>query len=475
MCRLYDNSPINKNDIKKAHNIVEQIRDRTLDFLEKEGIFIFPELLKEAEDVTKDQKVIISQNNELRTTNIMGFLGYGSGASAERLVISSRFSEGETNDYLLQYLLQKVMGIPNLISLNTGTNLKESIFEIFEFIFPYYLKNALRKGLFKTYIRNEYNECNVKGAIDFARHIRVNTPFIGKIAFSQREFSYDNPLMELVRHTIEYIRSKSYGKTILNRIKDECRIVVEATNRYQLCDRQKIIYQNQKKSVRHAYFHEYKKLQELCLLILTHQKIQFSNENNNICGVLFDGAWLWEEYINTLISDLFHHPRNKAKNGNSDCQWLFTDENNIKNGQIYPDFISRKTDTIKSRVIGDAKYKRISGIGNKDYLQMLAYMFRFDSDYGLYFFPYSKKVNSDSSQKEDELQNNKSYFLNQGDSFNNNVEKRKDPEICLKKIGIVIPSNSVSYDDFIENIKSSEKKFFEDVSQLCLDKKMLEF
>lgn len=45
--------------------------------------------------------------------------------------------------------------------------------------------------------------------IDVARHMKKNTPFIGNIAYSQREYSYDNDLMELVRHTIEYIKGKN--------------------------------------------------------------------------------------------------------------------------------------------------------------------------------------------------------------------------------------------------------------------------
>lgn len=45
-------------------------------------------------------------------------------------------------------------------------------------------------------------------------------------------------------------------------------------------------------------------------------------------------------------------------------------------GLLYPDFISRDKD---ARIIADAKYKPIDNIGNKDYLQVLAYMFRFDA------------------------------------------------------------------------------------------------
>ena len=88
---------------------------------------------------------------------------------------------------------------------------------------------AMRKGLFKKYIRYRYNNGNVKGTIDVARHIEKNTPFVGNVAYSQREFSYDNCLMELVRHTIEFVKRKTYGNNLLVKVKDEVNLVVDAT------------------------------------------------------------------------------------------------------------------------------------------------------------------------------------------------------------------------------------------------------
>ena len=86
----------------------------------------------------------------------------------------------------------------------------------------------MRKGLFKKYVRNRYNDGNVKGTIDIARHIEKNTPFTGSVAYSQREFSYDNNLMELVRHTIEFIKRKPYGNKLLKKAKDEVKQIVDA-------------------------------------------------------------------------------------------------------------------------------------------------------------------------------------------------------------------------------------------------------
>ena len=55
-----------------------------------------------------------------------------------------------------------------------------------------------------------------------------------------------------------------------------------------------------------------------------------------------------------------------------------------KIGLVYPDFIGRNQ---KYRIIGDAKYKPIQKYRNRDYLQVLAYMYRFDAKTGYYFFP----------------------------------------------------------------------------------------
>ncbi len=239
----------------------------------------------------------------------------------------------------------------------------------------------MRKGLFKKYIRNQYNDENVKGTVDIPRHIDQNTPFIGNIAYNQREFSYDNDLTELIRHTIEFIKRKPYGNNILLKVKDEVKVVIWATPDNELYDRQKGISRNKRNTIRHAYFREYFALQHLCLLILQYQKHQIGSGDRKIYGILFDGAWLWEEYVNSLIEEFFHHPKNKK---GSDGQKLFYGNAWL----IYPDFIGKDN---KNRIIADAKYKPESNIAGKDYLQVLAYMFRFDARCGYYLYPKTEE------------------------------------------------------------------------------------
>lgn len=428
--RIKDNWQYKKDDFSDIATIIGKIANKTLEQLEREGIFVFPELLKDAEDITKDQMILQEINDTYRSGNIMGFIGCGD----ERLIIKSRFC-GEGEDYFFKYLLCRVLDFPNILNLETDANQDNRLFNFLLFLFPYYLKTAMRKGLFKEYIYHKYNDSNVKGTIDIARHIKENTPFTGNIAYNQREFSYDNSLTELVRHTIEFIKRKPYGNKLLIKVKDEVQLVISATPKYEAFDRQKIVDENRKNPVRHAYFREYLALQRLCILILRHQRHQIGSGSRQIYGILFDGAWLWEEYINSLIKDKFYHPMNKS---GKDKQWLF----DRKAGLIYPDFISKNSET---RIIADAKYKRIENIGNKDYLQLLAYMFRFDAKVGYYLYP--------GADGADDLK----LWLNSGTTYEDNVKPRND--ISLTKHGLKIPKNAADYDKFVDRMKDSEKEF----------------
>lgn len=428
--RIKDNTQRKKEEFSHIPLIIDKITNKTLKQLEQEGVFVFPSCVHESADLTMDQVVLQSINDYIYTGNIMGFIGYGD----ERLMIESRFSSSG-QDYFFQYLLKRVLDFPNIVNMETDADQENRLFYLLVFLFPQYLKKAMRKGLYKTYVHNQYNDNHIKGAIDVSRHIKENTPFTGKIAYNQRSYSYDNMLMELVRHTIEYIRKKSYGKRLLTKVKEEVLMVIESTPLYQPLDKRKFIYENKHNTIRHAYYYEYRALQHLCLLILQHQKHQIGSGSQQVYGILFDGAWLWEEYIYTLIADMFYHPMNKKGNG---AQMLFA--GNI--GLIYPDFISKYKE---NRVIADAKYKPIENIGSSDYLQLLSYMFRFDAKRGYYFYP-------ETTERKSQI-----LLLNRGTTYEENVESRKD--IMVIKHGLKIPRDVEDYETFVEQMKLYEHEF----------------
>ncbi|MBQ7568728.1 hypothetical protein IJT17_07990, partial [bacterium] len=433
---------------------------------------------KDSDDGLEESQVILYKEDKgYRTSNVMGYLGYDGPDKTddpnapddqkqivhERLVIRSRFSSTNTddengveNDYFLQYLLEQVLELPSIIDFKTDSNRDNRLFNWLLFLFPYYLKTAMRKGVFKTYIRRQYNDANVKGTIDVARHIKMNTPFVGKIAYNQREHSSDNYLLRLIRLTIDYIKSKGYGN-ILSNVKDEIQLVIGATPGYAIKDRNKIIEENKKRPIRHAYYHEYRTLQQLCLWILLNEKHQLGQGKQKIYGILFDGAWLWEEYVNKLIGDLFHHPRNKARKGDSGAQQLFSkeiiDKNNRQQGRIYPDFIGKPKCAVP--VIADAKYKPEYNIHSGDYLQILAYMFRFSAKLGLFLYPKSSDDIEETTLR-----------MNKGNTFDGNVTEGND--ILVIKRGLVIPSitGERDYNSFRDSLDKAEKEFIDRIRKL---------
>ena len=146
--KVKDNQVKKKDAFSEIAYLTNKIADKTLEQLEREGIFVFPELIKDADDITRDQMILQGFNDCFRTGNVMGFLGCGE----ERLVIESRFG-GEGDDYFLQYLLDRVHDFPNIVNLESDADQNNRLFNFLLFLFPYYLKTAMRKGRFKQYIR----------------------------------------------------------------------------------------------------------------------------------------------------------------------------------------------------------------------------------------------------------------------------------------------------------------------------------
>ncbi len=333
------------------------------------NLLIFPQNLEEYGDKIGKQYVCEVKDGKLYTGNIMGFIGCGD----TKVRIHSRFTQGE-DDYFLHYMLQKVFAI-NLFDLKYHSD-EESIFDFLIYLFPAFLKRAMRQGLYKEYQTREYNDADIKGRIDVARHIRMNVPFAGKVAYSTREYAYDNHVTQLIRHTIEFISNHPYGGGILKNddlTKDAVSLIREATPTYSQNERRKVINQNLR-PLSHPYFSEYRHLQHLCMQILRYEEIKYGRNENEIYGVLFDGAWLWEEYLNTLLRDCgYKHPQNKVFSGRIH---LFTDNS----GARYPDFY-------KDGIVLDAKYKRyediaLQRIDGDDLHQVITYMYILSARYG---------------------------------------------------------------------------------------------
>lgn len=409
------------------------IADKTIAELckENENLLIFPYSIETSCDKICDSSVMSILNTgdpdkvQITTGNVIGFIGIDN----LQIKIKSRFDKGR-DDFFLHYMLQKVLSF-NLFDLKHNDE-QEDLFDFIMFIFPYLLKAAMNQGVYREYKNFKHNDSNIKGTIDIGRHIARNFPFVGNIAYATREYSHDNNMSELIRHTIEFMKTKRYGQLVLNIDREtieNVKIIIAHTPSYNKNERSSVISKNLRAKV-HPYYTEYRPLQTLCLQILRMEEVKYGESSDEICGILFDGAWLWEEYVNTILSNHgFKHPENKLHKGGI---YLFDDHSGIR----YPDFY-------KDDMVLDAKYKRlgsydkVSKLDRNDIHQVMAYMTTLKVNRGGFVAPL---VQNQSKVPTSHL---------------------KGSAATLSIFGIEICKSATSYAEFCEKMGEMEDRFVE--------------
>lgn len=428
------NEPYTDDDI----NNLKRIANVNIDELQKScNLLVFPTSLNKCGDGIGDSYIIslrtAGDEHQIATRNVMGFIG----VNDTQINIRSRFAKQDEEDYFLHYMLMKVFSI-NLFDLK-HSNSNDSVFDFLLFLFPYYLKKAVRQGLFKKYKKMEYNDANVRGVINVNRHIRQNVPFCATIAYDAHEHSYDNSMTQLIRHTIEYIAGKNMGRNILQNdldTKNAVALVREATPTFSINNRTKVLNQNLR-PIKHPYYTEYTMLQKICVQILQHKKIKFGNSQDQVYGLLFDGAWLWEEYLYTILKAKgFEHPRNKTKAGGFPMFDKPEEDGMISRNsrKLYPDFY-------KEDFILDAKYKHLEwGVAREDLYQVVTYMYCKQAPAGGYAYPSA-----------DEKAEPISYKLAGYGGI-------------MHLLPFIVPSQHITnWKEFVSMIKQSEKQFTKDM------------
>lgn len=438
--QLKDNSSLEDSGIISQLN-ESGIIDQSINTLKaNKGLLMFPNSLS---GKGEDKVITIIGDKTVKTGNIAGFIG-GEGWNIH---ITSRFTK-DNDDFFLHYLLMKVLCI-NLFDMKSSVSAEST--DLPMLLFPSFLKVALTQGLFKQYKSFERNDANVRGVIDINRHIRTNIPFRGTVAYRTREFAHDNDVTQLVRHTIEYMKNTPLGRMVLNNdtvVKESVRHIIDATPSYNAGFRQRIINQNLK-PLSHPYFSHYTQLQSLCLQILGKQKLMYRDNDygRRIYGVLFDVAWLWEEYLAVILKDLgFTHPLNNVGEGGKD---ILKDKNILPekgyNGIIYPDF--HYTPKNQTQLILDTKYKPLNnGVNRDDLYQMITYMHCYETSHGGFVFPHPEPrlQNAEAGSVESVL----------------NIKR----EETIRVIPFTIPQDN-DWGEFCKKMKANEDNFRKSIEQ----------
>ena len=234
--------------------------------------------------------------------------------------------------------------------------------------------------------------------------------------------------------------------------------VIQSTPSYKAGERRKVIDANHKNVVRHAYYHEYRALQQLCILILRNEQHQYGNGTRKVYGILFDGAWLWEEYLWTILKDAkfgdknFEHPTNKDRKGGIRLfdNSLDPEDSSFKKcyRRIYPDFYCENSrEDSNDGIILDAKYKRLeNGLVRDDLYQIISYMHTMKIPTGGFVYP--------QKEKEELVEQKPTKYLLANDTG------------IIKTFGFVIPQNAREYTSFCKEMQKYELSLLSQFSKI---------
>lgn len=306
----------------------------------------------------------------LDTGNLMGVLNLRDRSSTVRVAIHSRFDEGNEKQPFLNYLLSRVYDINYLDLVQAGN---QSFMEILLAIrFVQRIAEAREIGLYRQYKEFRCNDLNFKGRLDLSRHIRENMPVGGRIAYVKREITFDTPLNHLFRFVVALIEKR--WPMLLERNIEAKRMISELKVNTPSWSSMSLVRTLQERecreSVRHPFFAQYyEELRVLARMLLCGDGLNvFEADESEVSGVIFDGAWLWESYLATVLEPLgYTHAICGTDVGRLSIFKEVPNDWGRAQTCFYPDFYNSTRG-----VVLDAKYKR-GMTCREDIMQLLAY------------------------------------------------------------------------------------------------------
>ena len=401
-----DNSSISENNLfntlfTKAKGQNEQAKDNDVAEEKFANIFIWSSEGLVQKELTcddtndtdktvfvKDTSIVLfrKSGSQLVTGNYVGVLSSGNGSSIE---IYSRFEDENHRFAFINHMLNKIYDLNDLLLTKGGNNKTDINLDfLLKTTFLSKLRKAYREGEYKSYEKVYKNDTAPRGTIDIARHIKLNLcPENYKVAYSYNEYTSKNSYIYLVRLCYEMLFEK--GKKPKGKEVDD---LLFKSQDYWSYDKRQIIHKNENKPITSPLFKCHRDLQKFCLDVLKHKKMTLDSfgTKDGKYGVLIDCAWLWEEYVATLLKDYFIHKTMSSK----EKDFLFADERGKPFLRIIPDYVGKNY----LPVIADAKYMDLYGRRelqdeqrNSVYYKTVMYMLSYQSKLGMIFYPSKSK------------------------------------------------------------------------------------
>lgn len=411
----------------------------------------------------KSDKVIEIRNRELYTFNCIGVISTpiaDQNNAVYRIEIRSRFDKGD-KQYFLLYLLNCVYGF-NIFNIDVNSKEESNYIIILIILYLNKLIEAYSDGLYKEYIRQEYNDYNFKGAIDINRHLKLNTPFMGKTAYTIREYTYDNEILCLMRQVIDYIaenHSKIWNESLNSKsiLSEIVEVIENATPSYRI----NINYVEAlkcRREITHPMYQNYEEARKLAIMILNEagQNV-FDDAEDLSLSLLIDIDWLWEEFVAEKLLKEYKYKHLLISRKEGRLEWAAGEH-------WYPDFIEEKgkKDENKGLSIFDAKYKPWNWKKTEDIHQLISYLFISGGDKCGVIYPFGE---DDSSEDNGPEQKDLCPF----DSF----YKKEKPVFYRLPLHIPSSKTNVDYSEYCKDMDEKICKWKQHFSKVIKKSSML--
>jgi len=354
------------------------------------------------------QKYFKSDFNTIKTTQYCGIINDGNEDYFILPKIANTNNDKQNLD-IFTYMLMYANDIKiNNEDIASASNLKSNnILEVFIQIFVKNLVKELQKGLFKNYINIEENSRVLKGKYLINENIKYNFNN-SKIYCSYDEFSSNNELNQFFLYVIKTLLDFTSNKKLLKK----CELVFDEVDCKQFdINNIKINFTRLNNRYKNSY--------EIALLLLK-KLIPTFNKDKKSFAFLFDMNMLFEKFIGNIYKQ--NNPKVIIQKGNKQF------------GSLY-----LRPDIINDNEIIDCKYKSIkdSEIASRDdRYQMYVYANNY-IDINSTILLYPKHI--------DEIKKDITLGYN-------------DKKVFLKLRSIDLNCNNISYNDYIELIKSRIKR-----------------
>lgn len=439
--------------IQKNIDVIQKFSSQklTIENLRKKDVIILGSSYKGQTDCFFEA---VSEKNKvyLTTGNLVGTLCFD---NQVKVNVKCRFSKNDEKQCFFLYLLSKVFDIDfGEVAPSNEDDLDDLLLSI---LFVKLMEKAFSVGPFKKYKVIKHNDLCFKGKLDVNRHVLTNSLMNNKIAYTTNERLTDNNLNHLLLYVAKHIKNR-YPNLIDDNKNARClleqiRFGVPTFGSMSITEI--LTKKDNLQSIQHPYYSEYyEELRKISIAIL-HDEIPdvFSkdNENSEVRGIIIDIAWLWEEYLFTLLQKEGYIHSNPAIKQNPIR--LFKNKEN--KSSFYPDF-RLPVDNQKSDVVLDAKYKLDENPDDID--QVFAYMLLTGAkQIGLIYPPQQRNnlgnlIGNDSDYEiNQQMDNSKNKYVFQTFHF---------LEITEKRVGN-------SYIEFMENwVKPAEEMFLKYIKRI---------